>query len=210
MVSFRDAVPPDNPADMATLAQRMNLSRPVSLRHLLGFLGPPTAVQFNSGTLRTSGIAASGLWSLNAQGFWNFTGSLNNSDAIPQQFGFGMALNVRDANGNRLGVAHSDQVGPNLPLFNNNASWNETGFDQRIIDLWPAIFGARSAGAATRLDVSIDAGDVLVDLGLVAGAVFIAAAGLFIGGRRWQCDPVTVQATEGGTGVEGVWRCSPE
>jgi hypothetical protein len=41
MVSFRDAVPPNNPADMATLAQQMDLSRPVSLRNLIGKLTRP-------------------------------------------------------------------------------------------------------------------------------------------------------------------------
>ena len=54
MVNFRDAVPPTNPADMAVLAARMNLYRPVSLRKLIGDLGPPTAVMFSSGNISTS------------------------------------------------------------------------------------------------------------------------------------------------------------
>ena len=153
MVNFRDAVPPTNPADMAVLAARMNLYRPVSLRKLIGDLGPPTAVMFSSGNISTSiaggNVAGSATWILNSQGFWNFQGSINNSSLVSLHFGFGMALNVKDANGNPLGVIQADSIGPALPLFSNNASWNQTGYDQRIVDLWPAVFGARISPPTT-------------------------------------------------------------
>jgi hypothetical protein len=156
MASFRDARPTNLPPDMATLVQQMQLSWPVSLSKLIGYLSAPTAVQFNSAGLpETSGIAASATWTLNAQGFWNFTGGVNNSNAITQQWAVGMKLPLQDQS---FWVSASGQVGPNLPLFSNTASWNDTGFDQRIVDFWPEIYGARSATAAANLQTSINAG----------------------------------------------------
>lgn len=211
--SFRDARPPDYPPDMAALAEQMQLSRPVSLRTLIADLSAPTAVQFSSGVLDTSGIAASANWILNAQGFWNFTGSLNNSNAITQQYALGMALNVRDANGNKLWVRHSDQVGPNLPSFSNTASWTDQGWDQRIVDFWPAIFGerAQSATAAADLKVSINVGDALEAVGIFLGAAVIGALvgyEILLGptGTGWHCEgPVFVP----GPGITIQWICYP-
>jgi hypothetical protein len=207
-LSFRDARPPNSPPDTAALASQMGLNRPVSVRTLIGFLTAPTAVQFNSSGLpEASGIAASATWTLNAQGFWNFTGSVNISNSITQQWAVGMALPLQ---GGQFWVNHSDQVGPNLPFFSNTASWNDMGFDQRIADAWPEIFGARarSATAAASLKVSINVGDVLeavaIDLG-VAGVAALLAAGALLGpnGKGWLCDPpqfvpgpgITVQMT---------------
>jgi hypothetical protein len=71
MVSFRDARPPNLPSDMAILANQMDLSRPVSLRKLIGYLSGDNAVQFNSAGLpETSGIAASATWTLQNTNYW--------------------------------------------------------------------------------------------------------------------------------------------
>jgi hypothetical protein len=213
MLSFRDARPPNFPPDMATLAQQMELSRPVLLSKLIGYLSAPTAVQFKlTGVPEVSGVAASAAWTLNAQGFWNFTGSVNNSNAITQQWAVGMALPVQ---GQSFWVNAQGQVGPNLPLFSNTASWNYTGFDQRIVDFWPEIFGARSATAAANLQVSINAGDILEAVGIslgVAGVAALVAAVVLIGpdGKGgWQCDPPTVGVTGDakGIGVEVTMKC---
>jgi hypothetical protein len=212
MVSFRDARPPNLPPDMATLAKQMRLSSPVSLRKLIGYLSAPTAVQFKSAGLpETSGVAASATWTLNAQGFWNFTGSVNNSNAITQQWAVGMALPVQ---GQTFWVNASGQVGPNLPLFNNNASWNYTGFEQQIVDFWPEIFGARSATAAANLQVSINVGDALEAVGIslgVAGVAALVAAVALLGpnGKGWSCDGPNLQGSDDGTGIDVTWKCTP-
>jgi hypothetical protein len=131
--------------------------------------------------------------SCDAQGAWNFTGNINNSNAITQQWGFGMSLNVFDANGNPLAVAANGQVGPNLPGFSNNASWNQSGFDQRIVDLWPQIYGARSDSAGYDLKASINAGDVIEAVAISLGVAVVAFLAL-IGpnGHGWHCDTPVV------------------
>jgi hypothetical protein len=216
VVSFRDARPPDYPPDMAALTEQMHLSRPVSLRALIGDLSAPTAVQFSSGPLRAQGCLASAYWTLNAQGFSNFSGSINNSDAITQQYAVGMTLNVRDANGDAIGVMHSGQVGPNLPLFNNNASWNDTGFDQRILDLWPSIFGLQYSSAAADLKVSDNVADsieavleVLLEAvaGAVAVVVVVVGGALLVGGKLYTCAPTNNQAARSREGVVIDWEC---
>jgi hypothetical protein len=56
---------------MAILANQMDLSRPVSLRKLIGYLSGDNAVQFNSAGLpETSGIAASATWTLQNTNYW--------------------------------------------------------------------------------------------------------------------------------------------
>ena len=213
MVSFRDTRPPNLPPDMATLAKQMQLSWPVYLSKLIGYLSAPTAVQFNSAGLpETSGIAASAIWTLNAQGFWNFTGSVNNSNAITQQWAVGMALPLQSQT---VWVNASGQVGPNLPLFSNTASWNNTGFDQRIVDFWPEIFGARSAAAAANLQVSINVGDALEAVGIFLGAAGVAAlvavaALLGPNGKGWNCPTnPQVRGSDDGSGIDVVWKCVP-
>jgi hypothetical protein len=203
MLSFRDSRPLNFlPLDMATLAEQMQLSPPVYLSKMIGFLNPPTAVQFNIvGLPESSGIAAGGTWTLNAQGFWNFTGGVNNSNAITQSWAVSMMLPVGS-----LWVYASGQVGPNLPLFDNTASWNLTGFDQAIVDLWPQIFGAQSAGARAKLHVSINLEDVFDSIAAWAGApvttALVAAAELLgAHGTGYSCP-----APESGT---GQWECYP-
>jgi hypothetical protein len=196
---------------MATLAKQMELSLPVSLSQLIDYLSAPTAVQFNSAGLpETQGITASATWTINAQGFWNFTGSLNNSDKITQQWAIGMALPVQGA---RFWTYAHGQVGPDLPLFSNNASWNYTGFDQKIIDFWPEIFGARSTKAATNLQVSINVGDVLEAIAIFGGGGAILAVGALLGpnGKGWHCDPPSVEPAggPGGAGADVKMRCYP-
>jgi hypothetical protein len=213
MLSFRNARPSNLPPDMAILANQMDLSRPVSLRKLIDYLNAPTAVQFNSaGLAETSGIAASATWTLNAQGFWNFQGKLNNSNAITQQWAIGMVLPVQ---GQKFWTHAGGQVGPNLPLGNNNASWNYTGFEQTIVDFWPEIFGAnlQSATALTNLQVSINVGDALAAVGIYLGAaggalgvVSLVAAAALLGpnGEGWTCgDPQPVP----GDGIGVQWTC---
>jgi hypothetical protein len=194
---------------MATLAQQMDLSRPVYLSKLIGDLSAPTAVQFNlTGVPEVSGVAASATWTLNAQGFWNFTGSVNNSNAITQQWAVGMALSLQ---GESLWVNHQGQVGPNLPLFSNTASWNDTGFDQRIIDSWPELFGARSTTAAGNLQVSINAGDIIEALGIYLGVAGVAALVAVVALLGWECpDKPTIKRSDDGTGIDVGWRCYPK
>src|SRR5262249_5653783 len=144
-----------------------------------------------------------------AQGFWNFSGSIHESGVIGHAYGFGMALDVKDANGVGLAVVHSGSVGPNLPFGHDDDSWSDTGFDQRIIDLWPAIVSAQSSAG---LNVTTDAihifDAVLAALGVVAVAV-LADAGA--GSGHVQCEESpTVQRSEDGTGVDLVWKCYPK
>jgi hypothetical protein len=121
-----------------------------------------------------------------------------------------MALHVQDTS---FWVNANGQVGPNLPGFSNTASWNDTGFDQRIVDFWLAIFGARarSATAAATLQVSINVGDALeaaaIYLGVAGVAAFVAAEAI-IGpnGTGWHCDPATPVP---GPGINVEWRCYP-
>lgn len=214
MVSFRDARPPNFPPDMANLAGQMKLSRPASLRKVIDDLSAPTAVQFNSAGLpEASGIAANATWTLNAQGFWNFAGGVNNSNAITQQWAVGMALKVP---GRTFWVNTSGQVGPNLPEFSNTASWNQTGFEQQIVDYWPAIFGARLTGATTNLQASINVGDALEAVGIylgVAGVAALVAAAALLGpnGKGWQCDPPQLAAPEpGSSGIDVTMTCYPK
>lgn len=164
----------------------------------------PQALAFASGTLGPSTATASATWVLNAQGFWNFSGSIHESGVIGHAYGFGMALNVKDANGVGFAVVHSGSVGPNLPGGTNDDGWSDTGFDQRIIDLWPTIVSARSSAG---LNVTTDAihifDAVLTALGVVVLAVLVAA-----GGGHVQCEnSPTVERNERGDGVDVIWRC---
>jgi hypothetical protein len=101
----------------------------------------PTAVQFLAGTLGPSTITGSASWTLNNQGFWDFIGSVHESGLIGQDYSFGMVLDLGDA-GNPIAVFRTGSVGPYAPFFNPDDSWNAQGFDQRIVDQWPAIVAA--------------------------------------------------------------------
>jgi hypothetical protein len=201
--SFRNTVPPGNPLDVKSLAGMMRLASPVNLSTLLGDLVPPTSVAFSSGTLGYGTEPASGgaVWIVTPQGNWTFSGTINNGSALSTNYAFGMALNVKDSNGNAIGVTHSGSVGPNVPLGNNNDSWNDSGFDQRIISLWPAIFGAT---ASSKLNLSTNpvgvVEEVLLGLGLVAGL----AVGAILGGSHLKCTPPASDIYRDSTGAPGV------
>jgi len=164
----------------------------------------PQAVAFASGTLGPSTTTASATWVMNAQGFWNFSGSIHESGVIGHAYGFGMALNVKDANGVGFAVVKSGSVGPNLPGGTTDDSWSLTGFDQRIIDNWPTIVSAQSSAGLNVTTDPIHIFDaVLTALGVVFVAVLFAA-----GFQGFQCeDSPTVEPDESGDGVNLVWRC---
>jgi hypothetical protein len=177
-----------------------------------GIMVLPQAIQFSSGTLGPSTTTGSAFWTLNAQGFWNFSGSVHESGLVGHAYGFGMSLNVQDPNGWGPVVVHSGSVGQNLgPIGNPNDSWSDSGFDQRVIDLWPAIVSAQSLAT---LNVDTDASHilpaVLEALGIVH-AVGLLVVGLVIGGQGWTCDRATVQGSgdNGGFGVDVTWTCHP-
>ena len=174
----------------------------------------PEAVAFTSGTLGPSTVTASATWTLNNQGFWNFSGSIHESGVLGQDYGFGMTLDVTDSAGNPISVVHTGSVGPNLPLLNPNDSWNDEGFDQRIIDLWPSIVSATSqSGLSVHTDPIQVFEGILEILGVGAAALLIAAGGVLIGGdgKDWTCDSTpTLQPTPDGQGVDVVWTCRPK
>ena len=63
-ISFRDTRPPDYPPDIGS-SSGTNGPEPASFpTTLIGDLSAPTAVQFKSGIVDTSGIAASTIWTL--------------------------------------------------------------------------------------------------------------------------------------------------
>lgn len=174
----------------------------------------PQAETFLSGTLGPSTVTASATWTLNNQGFWNFNGHIHESGVLGHDYGFGMVLNVKDANGNSIGVVHSGSVEPNLPFSNPDDSWNDQGFYQRIVDLWPAI---ANATCHSGLNVTTTPGQILEGvlelLGVGAVAVLVAVGGALIGsdGKNWECPnspQVNVSGDNGGVGVDVVWQCS--
>jgi len=178
----------------------------------------PKSIGFVSGTLKALGASASAKWALNAQGNWNYSGSINNQEVLASDYSLGMALTVRDAQGKYLTVAHSSNVGPDLPLFNNNDSWTDQGFDQRIVDLWPAIVSAHSSAM---LSVSTDAFDAVIEglgaaiavvegIEIVAAAAVMAVLAVAAGAGSWTCDSPTwgiVQGNNGGVAAEVVFTC---
>jgi hypothetical protein len=172
----------------------------------------PQSVAFTTPVLGPSTVTSSATWVLNSQGFWQFTGSIHESGMIGQSYAFGMFLDgVVDAQGNPISVVHSGSVGPDLPFVDDNDSWNDQGFDQRIVDLWPQI-----AQAAMGYDLSVHytLDEVLEGLAGAIGAAVVAAA-LVIGGvvfgSDYTCDSTPgVGATPDGHGVDVVWHCYPK
>jgi hypothetical protein len=172
----------------------------------------PQSVAFSTPTLGPSTVTSSATWVLNSQGFWQFTGSIHESGIIGQNYAFGMFLDgVADAQGNPVSVVHAGSVGPHLPFSNDNDSWNDQGFDQRIVDLWPQI---AQASVGWDLSVHYTLGEVLEALAEAIGVGVVAAA-LAIGGAvfgsDYTCDKTpTVEATPDGRGVDAVWHCYPK
>ena len=169
----------------------------------------PQAVAFNSGHRSTATASGNATWTLNAQGFWNFSGNANEGGVLGEEYAFGMALNVNDANGNPIAVNHQGSLGPNIPFGNNNDSWTDEGFDQQIADRWPEIVAARSrADMQASTDPLHVFEGVLEALGLAAAAPLLVV-GLVIAGHGYTCDPVQVSASgdNGGMAVDVSWTC---
>ena len=169
----------------------------------------PQSVAFSTPPLGPSTVTGSATWVLNSQGFWQFSGSIHESGIIGQSYAFGMYLDgVTDTQGNPLSVVHTGSVGSDLPFSNNNDSWNDQGFDQRIADLWPQI---AQAAAGWDLSVHYTLGGVLEALAEAIGEAVVAAA-LAIGGAafasQYTCDKTpSIEATPDGQGVDAVWHC---
>ena len=165
----------------------------------------PQAIAFSSGTLGPSTTTASAQWTLNAQGFWNFTGRIHESGLVGHAYGFGMALNVKDANGVGFAAVHSGSVDANLPLMRNDDSWSDSGGPEtRIIDNWPSIVSARSSVELNVTTNAIYIFDAVIEaLGVVVVAVLVAA-----GVGHLECDEFpTVERSPDGSGVDLVWHC---
>jgi hypothetical protein len=161
----------------------------------------PQAIVFSSGTLGPSTVTASAFWLLNAQGYWNFIGSIHESGVIGHAYCLGMALNVKDSDGIGFAVEHHGSVEGNTPLGGNDDQWKDFGFDQRIIDLWPSIVSARSSAY---LDVTTDLDHIVVAV-LEALGIAIVALLAVAEGRNWSCQGPTLAPGEGGRGVDIVW-----
>jgi hypothetical protein len=155
----------------------------------------PHALMFNSGTLGPSTVTASAIWMLSDDGVFSFQGSIHESGVIGHEYGFGMALNVTDANGVGFAVVHSGSIGPKLPFGNPNDSWKDVGFDQRIKDNWAAI-----ASSATRSHAGLNV-DSRVLLAIVdALGVPVIAVLAVLGAneaKNWECDSPQIAVVPG-------------
>lgn len=178
MVSFRDAakvkVPPNDPVDMATLAQQMKLSRPVSLRTLITDLNasPPDSVIFNSGQLGPSTTTGQALVGFTIAGGVSYQGSVHESGFIGHTYTFAMAVyNYRDASGKVFVFLKNGTIGGTVDAFDSrDDSWSESNFDPLIPKQWDSI---KKSGWYANLYVDTDAGQVLE---LVADVVLVAVS----------------------------------
>jgi hypothetical protein len=163
----------------------------------------PSAIAFESGLLGALGVSGMAQWTLNAQGYWNYTGSVTNSEILSTNYSFGIALNITDSQGNYPAVVYSATVAPDLPFFSNTDSWNVSGYDPRIIELWPAIVKARSVSKISAATNALDA--VLEGLiALVGGGAAAVAITLFFTSGNVSCTASISPTTDdkGGVGIE--------
>ncbi len=132
----------------------------------------PNLIAFTSGSLTALSATASVVWTLAANGYWRYSGSIKNSEVLASNYSLGMKLNVI-IDGKPLPIVHTGTVGPDLPFFNNTDSWEDQGIDDRIRLHWREILAAHSSAV---LSVSTNAFDaVLEGLGLTV-AVYYGAA----------------------------------
>jgi hypothetical protein len=166
--------------------------------------GIPQALLFTSPTLGPSTVTANASWILNSDGFFVFKGQIHESGVIGHEYGFGMALNVTDANGVGFAVVHSGSIGPNLPFGDPDDSWHDVGFDQRIADSWTTI---ASSSTRARSGLNVDS-RILVAI-LDALAVPAIAVLAVVVGSHIECnDPeVVVVGDDRGAGVGVRTKC---
>jgi hypothetical protein len=163
----------------------------------------PQALLFPSTTLGPSTVTANANWVLMKDGFHIFTGNIHESGVLGHEYGFGMALNVTDANGVGFGVVHSGSIGPKLPFGDPDDAWRDIHFDQRIADNWDII-----ADPSTRARAGLNV-DSRVLLGILDALSLpaIAVLGGFVGSHV-ECDDPTVGPTpppaEGESGSPGI------
>lgn len=182
MGSFRNAakvkVPPNDPVDMATVAQQMKLSHPVSLRTLITDLNtsPPDSVLFNSGQLGPSTTTGQAFVGFTIAGGVSYQGSIHESGLIGHKYTFAMAVyNYRDASGKVFVFLKNGTIGGTGDVFDSgDDSWSESNFDPLIPQQWESI--KKSDGYAN-LYVDTDAGQVLQ---LVADVLLVAISAVVV------------------------------
>jgi hypothetical protein len=128
-------------------------------------------------------------------GDWAFGGHVHDSGPVGLDYTLGFTFN-KSIDGKRIGFSHNGTVHGTLDIGSRNSNFLINGWDQRLVDNWPALF---SGGISCKLKSTANGWliveDALVGLGLATVAT-VGALGFISDahdapndGCRWESDP---------------------
>ncbi len=160
---------------VTAIAEHVGLSKPISGIRLEDFLSQP--INHQSGKLEALTVKVEqGVLALHASGLWLFSGNVHEAGVVGNHYGFGFAINFRDAQGNAPSHVHEKKLSGTVDIGGDrNDDFTVTGSDQLIRDHWAEISNANvvfTLHAATDPAQVLEAvGEALIALVAVGAAV---------------------------------------
>jgi hypothetical protein len=175
---FRRRVPPFVEGSTHDLASKLGLASPISVQNVIGALDDllPAGATFTSGSLAAGNVHASASLYVQSDGSFAFAGRVHEFGAFGDNFLLTVTmLDVKDAQGRAMTLAHADTVVGELEVGFSNKDWHTFGTVPIIERQWEQ---ARTSRVTFTLHVATDPWQVtegiIVGVLVAVGSVFLA------------------------------------
>jgi hypothetical protein len=140
-------------------------------------------------------------YALLANGYWGFKGRAWESGLLGHNYRLIIYSNVLDASGQAIGAYHEGDLKGSSGVGKAD-TWEDTGWDQRIIDNWEALQAGQFT-AEMRVDTKGWDIAVVVMIGVALVVPIAILGGHAASGGKVGCDPHTYSDDAGGAGGWG-------